>query len=326
MSIMLRNFSLATFLLAVVTAAPNAMAQAWPAKPVQLLTPFPPGGGGDILMRSLAKRLQDRMGQSFVVVNRDGAGGLIGTQAAARAAPDGYTFVLGITSTFSINQTFYKSLSYDPIKDFQPVGLVAEGPHVMVINAGTPARNFKEYVDYVRARKGQLSYASYGNGSTSQLISEMLNSQHGMDLQHVPYKGMAAALLDVVANRVSMLLATSAPAVPLVKSGKLRAIAIFGNRRMDSLPDVPTIGELGYADSALQIWYGIFAPIGTPRPIVDKMNAELRIAVASPEMREVFDNGGLFPSAMGVEEFTSYVESEGQRWGKLVRLSGVRAD
>lgn len=314
-------------MLCALSATPLGHAQqAWPTKPVLLVTPFPPGGGGDIIMRMLAKKLQERLDQPFIVDNRHGAGGLIGTQFAGRSAPDGYTFVLGITSTFSINQAFYKSLSYDPIKDFQPVGLLAEGPHVMVINGNSPAKNFKEYIEYVKSKKGQLNYASYGNGSTSQLIAEMLNSQHGMDLVHVPYKGMAAALMDVMADRVSMLLSTSAPAVPLVKSGKLRAIAIFGDKRMESLPDVPTIGELGYKDSALKIWYGLLAPIGTPRPIVEKMNAELKVVTQSSEMMDVFDKAGLLPGSMGVDQFTAYVGSEGQRWGKLVRLSGIQAD
>jgi len=317
---------LAFSVLAGVCAAPAAFAQAWPNKPVQLITPFPPGGGGDILMRTLAIKLQERLGKPFIVDNRPGAGGLIGTQYGAKAAPDGYSVTLGITSTYSINPTFYKTLPYDPLKDFQPVALLAEGPHVMVINPDTPARNFKEYVEYVRSQKGKLSYASYGNGSTSQLITEMLNNQHGMDLVHVPYKGMAAALTDVVANRVSMLLATSAPAVPLVQAGKLRAVAIFGNRRIDTLPDVPTIAELGYKDSALQIWYGLFAPAGTPRAIVDRFNAELRGVLALKDVQESFDKAGLYANPMSVDEFTAYVHSEAERWGKLVRLSKVQAD
>ena len=326
MSRLLRRVLVAFSVLVGVLAAPIVLAQAWPNKSVQVVTPFPPGGGADIIMRTLAVKLQDRLGRPFIVDNRPGAGGLIGTQFGAKAAPDGYTLTLGITATHSINQTFYKSLPYDPLKDFQPIALLAEGPHVMVINADTPARNFKEYIEYVRTQKGKLSYASYGNGSTSQLITEMLNSQHGMDLVHVPYKGMAAALTDVMANRVSMLLSTSAPAVPLVQAGKLRAVAIFGNRRMDSLPDVPTIGELGYQDSALQIWYGLFAPAGTPRAIVERLNAELKGIFVLKDVRDVYEKAGLVANPMSVDEFTGYVNSEAVRWGKLVRLSKVQAD
>ena len=321
-----RSVLLGVSLVVGSVAAGPVFAQAWPARAVQLVTPFPPGGGGDILMRTLANKLQERLGKPFIVDNRPGAGGLIGTQYGAKAAPDGYSVTLGITSTYSINPTFYKTLPYDPLKDFQPVALLAEGPHLMVINPDTPAKNFKEYVEYVRTQKGKLSYASYGNGSTSQLINEMLNSQHGMDLVHVPYKGMAAALTDVMANRVSMLLATSAPAVPLVQSGKLRAVAVFGNKRIETLPDVPTIGELGYKDSALQIWYGLFAPAGTPRPIVEKFNAELRSILALKDVQESFDKAGLYANPLGVDEFAAYVHSEAERWGKLVRLSKVQAD
>jgi tripartite-type tricarboxylate transporter receptor subunit TctC len=304
----------------------SSFAQAWPTKPVTLVIPFPPGGGTDILARALANRLTARLGQNFIVENLPGAGGILGTQKAAVAQPDGYTYVIGITNTFAINRTFYKKLSYDPIKDFQPVTLLAVSPHIMVINPATPAKNLAEYVEYVKQNKGKLSYASYGNGSTSHLITEMLKAEHGLDLVHVPYKGIPPALADVMGNQVSMLVSSSAPAVPLVQSGRLRAIAIYGDKRLDSLPDVPTMPELGYKDSALTLWYGLFAPAGTPIALAERMNAEVKAVMAEKEILETFAKAGLFPEQMSVAAFTDFVAAEGERWARLVKVSGATAD
>lgn len=314
-------------LLALAFAwAPLAHAQAWPDRPVRLVIPFPPGGGTDILARGLAAKLQERLKQPFVIENMPGAGGMVGTQKVAAAAPDGYTYVIGITNTFAINRTFYKKLAYDPIADFAPVTLLAVSPHILVIHPDTPAKDLPRYIDYVKRNKGKLSYASYGNGSTSHLITEMLKEQNGLDLVHVPYKGIPPALADVMGQRVSMLVSSSAPAIPLVQANRLRAIAIYGPDRIASLPDVPTMGELGFKDSALTIWYGLFAPAGTPPAIVEKMNAEVRAAVADPALRETLAKAALFPAPMAVDEFTAFVRAEGDRWGKLVTLSGARAE
>ena len=313
------------FLAALLLAAPAA-AQTWPSRPVQLVIPFPPGGGTDIIGRAIAAKMQERIGRSVVVDNRPGAGGMIGTQQVARAAPDGHAVVIGITNTFAINQTFFKAMSYDPVKDFEPISLLAVGPHILVIHPDTPAKTFAEYVDYVRKNRGKLSYASYGNGSTSHLITEMLKQTHGLDLVHVPYKGIPPALADVMGNRVSMLVSSSAPAIPLVLGGRLRAIAIHGDKRIDSLPEVPTMAELGYKDAGLQIWYGLFAPAGTPRPVVERLNAEVRAAMATKEVQEQFAKGGVYPAGMGVDEFTAFVKAETERWGRLVELAGMKGE
>ncbi|MSQ54759.1 MAG: tripartite tricarboxylate transporter substrate binding protein [Betaproteobacteria bacterium] len=313
------------FLAALLLAAPAA-AQTWPSRPVQLVIPFPPGGGTDIIGRAIAAKMQERIGRSVVVDNRPGAGGMIGTQQVARAAPDGHAVVIGITNTFAINPTFFKAMSYDPVKDFEPISLLAVGPHILVIHPDTPAKTFAEYVDYVRKNRGKLSYASYGNGSTSHLITEMLKQTHGLDLVHVPYKGIPPALADVMGNRVSMLVSSSAPAIPLVLGGRLRAIAIHGDKRIDSLPEVPTMAELGYKDAGLQIWYGLFAPAGTPRPVVERLNAEVRAAMATKEVQEQFAKGGVYPAGMGVDEFTAFVKAETERWGRLVELAGMKGE
>lgn len=311
---------------AALSMTGEALAQAWPAKPITLLIPFPAAGGADIIARTLAGKLGERLKQPVVVENLAGAGGILGTQKAAAAAPDGYTFVMGITNTFAINRTFYKQLSYDPIKDFQPVAMLAVSPHILVINPDTPAKNMQEFVEYARRNRNKLSYASYGNGSTTHLISEMFNEQNGTDLVHIPYKGMPPALTDVMGGRVTMLASSAAPAVPLVQGKKLRAIAIYGDRRIDSLPDVPTIIELGYKDSALTLWYGFFAPAGTPRAIVERMNAELKAVMADKETEEAYARAGIYAQPMTVDEFTAFVRAEGERWGRLVSLSGAKPE
>ncbi|MSP97989.1 MAG: tripartite tricarboxylate transporter substrate binding protein [Betaproteobacteria bacterium] len=317
------------FLLPVLLAIAPAgalHAQTWPSRPVQLVIPFPPGGGTDIIGRAIANKMQERIGRPVVVDNKPGVGGILGTQQVARAAADGHTVVIGITNTFAINTTFFKSMSYDPVRDFQPISLLAVGPHILVVHPETPARTYAEYVQYVKGNTGKLSYASYGNGSTSHLITEMLKQMHGLDLVHVPYKGIPPALADVMGNRVSMLVSSSAPAIPLVLGGRLRALAIHGDKRIDSLPDVPTMAELGYKDAGLQIWYGLFAPAGTPRAVVDRLNAEVRAAMATREVQDSFAKGGVFPAGMGVDEFTAFVRAETERWGKLVELAGMKGE
>lgn len=322
-----------TFLISMAAGAalPGlalAQAAAWPARPVQLVIPFPPGGGTDIIGRTLGARLQDRLGKPFVIENKPGAGGILGTQQVAKAAPDGHTVVIGIVNTFAINPTFYrgKQLNYDPVKDFEPVAFIAESPHILVIHPETPATTLKEYIAYAKTQKGKLSYASYGNGSTSHLITEMLKEQEGLDLVHVPYKGIPPALADVMGNRVSMLISSPAPAVPLIHAKKVRALAVYGEKRIDSIPDVPTVVELGYKDSALTLWYALFAPAGTPKPIVEKLNAEVNAVLKQKDVLDAFAKGGIYPRPMGVDEFARFVKAETERWGRLVLLSGAKAE
>ena len=312
-------------LLAAALCLP-VTAQTWPNRPVQLVIPFPPGGGTDIIGRAIAIKLQEQIGRPVLVDNKPGAGGIVGTQQAARAAADGHTLVIGITNTFAINPTFYKSMNYDPVKDFQPISLLAIGPHVLVVHPSAPARNFREYVDYVKANRGKLSYASYGNGSTSHLITELMKQTLGLDLVHVPYKGIPPALADVMGDRVSMLVSSSAPAIPLILAGRLRALAVHGDKRIESLPEVPTMAELGYKDANLQIWYGLFAPAGTSRPVAERLNSEVRTAMAATAVQEQFAKGGVYPAGMGLDEFAAFVGAETQRWGKLVELAGMKGE
>ena len=316
----------AVCVLLVVASAAAIAQERWPARPITMVIPFPPGGGTDIIARTLSVRLQEKLGRPVVIENRPGAGGLIGTQQVAKAAPDGYTYVIGITNTFAINPAFYKSLPYDPVKDFQPISMLAIGPHVLVIHPDTPARNIREYLDYGKSQKGKLSYASYGNGSTAHLITEMLKEQNGLDFVHVPYKGIPPALADLMAGRVTLLVSSTAPAVPLIQAGRLRALAIYGDKRLESLPEVPTMAELGFKDTNLQIWYGLFAPAGTPAPVVERMNSELRAILGSREVQDIFVKAGIFAAPTTVDDYTAFVRAETERWGRLVRISGAQAE
>ena len=323
----LTRMAAAAALLILAAASSMALAQErWPARAITLVIPFPPGGGTDIIARTVAVRLQEKLGRPVVIDNRPGAGGLIGTQQVAKAAPDGYTYVIGITNTFAINPAFYKSLPYDPVRDFQPVSMLAIGPHVLVIHPDTPARTIREYIEYGKAQKGKLSYASYGNGSTAHLITEMLKEQNGLDFVHVPYKGIPPALADLMAGRVTLLVSSTAPAVPLIQAGRLRALAIYGDKRLESLPDVPTMAELGFKDTNLQIWYGLFAPAGTPPPVVERMNSELRAILGSREVQDIFVKAGIFAAPTTVDDYTAFVRAETERWGRLVRISGAQAE
>ena len=314
------------FLLAAFLIAGAAQAQGYPSKAVQVVVPFPAGGGTDILARAVAQRLAPRLGQPMVIDNRPGASGIIGTQLVAKAVPDGHTLVLGVTNTHAINPAFFKKLPYDPQKDFAPVGLIALGPHLLVVNTANPARTVAELVRMVRAQPGKHSFASYGLGSTAHLAGEMLKDAARIDMTHVPYKGIPPALADVMGGQVTMLFTTTAAAIPLIRSGKLRALAVTSDRRLESLPEVPTMPEAGFPDAILSHWYGLYAPAATPQPVIERLSAELRAVLSAPELREAFAAHGVVPMPMSPMEFASFQRDEIQRWGKIVRASGATAD
>ena len=279
----------------------------WPQKPIQLIVPFPAGGGTDIIARSVANRLAPRLGQPIVIDNRPGASGVIGTQAVAKAPPDGYTLVLGVTNTHAVNPTFFKSLPYDAQKDFQPVSLLAVGPHVLVVNANTPAKTLPELVALIKSQPGKHTFASYGNGSTAHLLGEMMREADKLEYTHVPYKGIPPALQDLLGERVTLLYSTTAAALPHIKSGKLRALAITSEKRLDLLPDVPTMNELGRPDATLNHWYGVLAPAGTPMAIVDKLAREIAAVLQLPEIRETHEQAGVAPTSSTPEQFAAFI-------------------
>lgn len=304
----------------------HANTESWPAKPVTLVVPWPAGGGTDVIARTVANQLQDKLGQPIVIENRPGASGIIGTEFVARAPADGYTLVLGVTNTHAINATFFKQLRYDTKRDFEPVALLATGPHVVLVNSTTPARNLAEFVAYVRQSKTPLSYASYGNGSTAHLIAELFRARNKLDLVHVPYKGIPPAITDLLGNQVSMLVSTTGAALPQIRAGKLRAIAVIDAQGMPQLPGVPTMSEQGYPDADYTHWYGIFAPAKTPATIVNRLASEIQAALAMPQVQKAFADAGVNANFKGPEAFRQFAGAEIERWGKLVELSGVRGD
>ena len=298
----------------------------WPQKPIQLIVPFPAGGGTDIIARTVAQRLGPRLGTSIIVDNKPGASGVIGTQAVARAAPDGYTLVLGVTNTHAVNPTFFKSLPYDAQKDFQPISLLAMGPHVLVVNANTPAKTLPELVALIKSQPGKHTFASYGNGSTAHLLGEMMRDADKLEYTHVPYKGIPPALQDLLGERVTLLFSTTAAALPHIRSGKLRALAVTGEKRLDLLPDVPTMNELGRPEATLGHWYGLLAPAGTPAPIIDRLAREIAAVLQLPEIKETYEQAGVEPTSSTPEQFAAFIRSEIPRWGRLVRISGITSE
>ncbi|MBB3182018.1 tripartite tricarboxylate transporter substrate binding protein [Variovorax sp. Sphag1AA] len=304
----------------------QAGAESWPARPVTLVVPWPAGGGTDVIARTVANQLQERLGRPFVVDNRPGASGIIGTELVARAPADGYTFVLGVTNTHAINATFFKQLRYNPKTDFEPVALLATGPHVVLVNSTTPAKNLAEFVEYARQSKTPLGYASYGNGSTAHLISALFRARNNLDMVHVPYKGIPPAITDLMGNQVSMLVSTTGAALPQIKAGKLRAIAVLDTHRIPQLPDVPTMSEQGYPDADYTHWYGIFAPAKVPGAIIARLSSEIEAVLALPQVQKTFADAGVNANYKNPEAFRQFVGAEIERWGKLVELSGVRGD
>ena len=312
-----------TLLLAL---AAGALAQSYPSRPLRLIVPFPPGGSTDILARALAQKLGENLAQAVVIDNRGGAGGTIGSEAAAKAAPDGYTIMMGHLGTLAVNVAIYKKLPYDPVKSFSPVCLMAIVPSVLVVNNALPVASVAELVAYAKANPGKLAYGSAGSGSTSHLTTEYFKLATGTDILHVPYKGVGPMLTDLVSGQLSMGL-NGAPAVmPHVSSGRLRALAVSSLTRIPSLPQIPTLDEsgvVGLKGFEANGWYGIVAPAGTPREIVARLNAEIRRAVRSPELLARLDAEGAIPAADTPEAFAALIATEIARWAEVIKRAGV---
>jgi tripartite-type tricarboxylate transporter receptor subunit TctC len=324
-----RRGGLAALLFAALVTAAHAQtastgsAQQYPSRPIRLIVPFPPGGSTDILSRALAQKLSEGLSQPVVIDNRPGAGGSIGSEAAAKAAPDGYTLVMGQLGPLAVSPAIYKNLPYDPVKSFAPVSLMAMVPSVLVVNPQVAAASASELIAYARANPGKLTYGSAGSGSTSHLTTEYFKLATGTDVLHVPYKGVGPMLTDLISGQLSMGI-NGAPAVmPHVNSGRLRALAVTGLTRLPSLPQIPTLDESGVKGFDASGWYGILAPAGTAREIVMKLNAEIRRIMQTPELRARLDNEGAIPSAGSPEEFGAFIVSEIARWGAVLKRAGI---
>lgn len=316
-----RNFCLS----AVAAAVAPAWSQAYPSKPVVIIVPQAPGGTNDAVGRILAQKLTERTGQSFVIENRAGAGGNIGTQVASTAAKDGYTLLLTISSTQAINPALYKKLGFDPIKDFDPVAPVGVVPNVLIVHPSFPAKTMAEFIAVAKAQRPAYQYASAGNGSLNHLLGEMLNSAAGLQLGHVPYKGVAPALNDVLGGQIPMAFASLPSCIQQVRAGRLRALGVSSPKRSPSAPDIPAIAETLPGFSG-ELWVGLFAVAGTPKPIVQKLSAEIAAVVASPDVLEKFKVLGVQPLDGGAERLASMLKEDLALWAPIVKASGASVD
>jgi len=315
---------MATILLSV--AATVACAAGYPDKPIRLVVPFPPGGTTDILGRVLAQRLSETLGQQVIVDNRPGAGGTIGSDVVAKAAPDGYTLMFATVGTQSINGSLYKRLPFDPQKDFTPVAPFASVPNILVVNPKVPANSVKELVTYAKSHPGSLNMGSAGNGTTNHLSGEMFKSMTGAQIMHVPYKGSGPAMADLLANQVQIMFDNLPGSLPHVKSGKLRALAVTSTTRSPVLPDVPTMGEAGVPGYAADVWFGVVGPNNLPKDVLAKLSGEIGRIAQDKSTQEKLAKQGAMPLSSTPQEFAARIRSDATKWGKLVRDSGATVD
>jgi tripartite-type tricarboxylate transporter receptor subunit TctC len=314
-------------LLALAAAfSGSALAQAWPSRPLKLIVPYPPGGSADILARAIGQKLADGLGQSVIVDNRPGAGTAIGAEATAKATPDGYTIMLGTVSSHAINPALTPGLKYDPVKDFAPVSMVALIPFVLLVHPSLPARNVRELIALAKAKPGSLNFSSAGSGTSNHLAGELFKSMTGTFMVHIPYKGSAPALTDLLAGQVNLMFDLVLTAQPHVKSGAARALAVTGLERSASLPNVPTVAESGVPGFEVSAWFGFFAPAGTPAAIVTALNAETVKAMRAPDLRERLAGQGADAVSSTPEQFAAYVKDELAKWTRVVKASGMKAD
>ena len=311
--------------LALLIGATQVLAQQYPAKPVRLILPFPPGGSTDLLGRALAEKLGETLGQSVVPENRPGAGGNIGAEAAARSAPDGYTLVLCAPS-LAISPSLYSKLNYDPARDLVPVALVANIPNLFVLHPAVPARSLAELAQYARDNPGKLNFGTGGPGTSNQLAADMFRSLTKTNVVLVPYKGAETAMLALLAGQVQMVVIGPPAAAPHVRSGKLRALAVLAKERYPGMPDVPTAAESGMPEFEVDTWYGVLAPAGTPGEIVARLNAELTRLMQSKEMRDRLATMGIEPMTSTPAEFGEFLKSEIAKWAKVVKESGAKVE
>lgn len=312
--------------LAAATLGGGAYAQAWPSKPIRIVVPFPPGGGTDIIARETSQRVAKSTGWTFVIDNKPGAGGNLGVDAVAKSPADGYTLVLGQSSNLAINATLYAKLPYDPQKDLAPVVLVANAPLVMVTGMNTPYKSLADAVNAARAKPGQINFASPGNGTVAHLTSELFQKAAGVKTQHVPYKGAAQALTDVVSGTVDLYMSSVPTLIGQIKQGKLRPLAVTSAKRVDDLPAVPTINESGYKGFDAVTWFGLLAPAGTPKDVIAKLNAEFNKALKDPELVKRLGDEGADAAGGSAEQFAALIKDEIPRWGKVVKESGAKVD
>jgi tripartite-type tricarboxylate transporter receptor subunit TctC len=307
-------------------ATAGASAQDYPSRPVTLIVPYAAGGGNDVMARIVAEKMSKSLGQQIVIENKGGAGGSIATRQVAKAAPDGYTLGLGGTGTHAINPTLYPNVGYDPRKDFAPVGLIATSALVVLVNTSVPAKTIPELIALARRDPGKLSYASAGVGSGIHLGAELFATMAGVKLTHIPYKGSSPALTDLVGGHVAIYFSSLPPAIALIREGRVRALAVTGPARSPLLPDLPTVAEAALPGYESVLHYGIVAPAGTPRPIVDKLNAAMQAALGEPDVRERIVADGAEPLPGTPEHYAADIDREETKWSKVVKVSGAKVE
>ena len=303
----------------------GADAPAYPQKPLRIIVPFPPGGPSDMQGRLFGAKLAEAWGQTAVIDNRGGANGIIGIELAAKADPDGHTLIM-ITAGLAVHPSLYANLPYDPVRDFAFITPVTSGPGIVVVNVALPVRSVPELIAYARARPGKVFYGSAGNGAPSHLAVELLKVMTQIDMVHVPYKGMAPAITDVIAGQIQFSIPTMPGGLPLARAGKLRAIAVTGAQRSPAAPELPTVAEAGVPGYQSANWYGFAAPAKTPRPIIIKLNRELIRIAAAPDVREKLAGVGMEPGTSTPEQFADFVKSEIGKWARVVKTAGIRGD
>ncbi len=318
-----RNVPLACLLLAAAAALP-AVAQTYPSKPVRMIIPFPPGGSNDIVGRMIAMQLTERLGTQVVVDNRGGAGGLIGTEIAAKSQPDGHTLLI-ISIAYAFNPSLYK-LSFDPVKSFAPVTILGTGPNVLAVFPGLPAQSVKELIALAKQKPGQLNYAAAGVGTFQHLSSELFRIMAGVNIVTVQFKGGGPATIDVIAGHTQISMGSLIQTLPFIRSGRLRALGTGGSKRTAILPDVPTIAEAGVPGYEANNWWGILAPAGTPRAIIDRLHEEVSVILKSPETQKRFSSEGAETVRMAPAEFGKFIAAETVKWARVVKEAGIRAE
>ena len=310
----------------VMSAVSGVFAQTYPNKPISLIVPYPAGGTTDILGRLIAQKLTENFGQRVVVENKPGAGGNIGAEAAAKAAPDGYTILVAPVGTIAINVSLYRKIPFDPVKDFVPVSMAVANPLVLVTHPSVPARSIKELTALAKSKPGQLNYGSGGNGTSMHLAGELFKTMAGIDMVHIPYKGSAPCITALLGGEVQMSFDQIVTSMPHAKAGKLRALAVSSTKRSQIAPDVPTFLESGLPGFEVSTWSGVFVPTGTPKEIVSRLNSEIVKILKMPDVRENLFRQGSEPIGNTTEEFSAYIKAEIAKWAKVVKDSGARVD
>ena len=312
--------------LVLMALASTADAQSWPAKPIRIISPYPPAGANDLLARIIAPKLSEQLGQPVGVENRAGATGNIGAVLVAKAPADGYTLLMGQAGNLTINISLMAKIPFDPVRDFSPVTMVASTPNVLVVHPSLPVRTVKDLIALAKAKPGQINYATSGIGSPGHLAAELLNKSAGIRLVHIPYKGAAPALLDVVAGNAHLYFTSAVSAQPFIPSGRLRMVAVASAKRSPSLPEVPTVAEAGFPEFDVSSWWGVVAPASTPREVVMRLQTEIHRVIALPEIRAKLAEQGLDIATNTPEQFAAYIKSETAKWAKLIREVGVKPE